>query len=196
MAAGRQHGLAECLQNSSCFGCSTWGVSNISPALLLEDAQREVLAALSRSQVASHREVQRAQVLLMASEGLANEWIARVVGVNPGTVRAWRARFAQDGLVKFGAVRAGRGRKPVIPESKIAEIVWLTQNTKPEAETHWSVRSMAARAGVSPAQVQRIWAAARKQPCGRFPAGRGHGPEAWPAPGAKGRRAMGSGARP
>ncbi len=164
MAAGRQHGLAECLQNSSCFGCSTWGVSNISPALLLEDAQREVLAALSRSQVASHREVQRAQVLLMASEGLANEWIARVVGVNPGTVRAWRARFAQDGLVKFGAVRAGRGRKPVIPESKIAEIVWLTQNTKPEAETHWSVRSMAARAGVSPAQVQRIWAARGLKP--------------------------------
>jgi transposase len=139
-------------------------MSNHAPALAIDDAQREVLVALSRSQVASHREVQRAQVLLMASEGLANEWIARVVGVNPGTVRAWRARFAQDGLVKFGAVRAGRGRKPVIPESKIAEIVWLTQNTKPEAETHWSVRSMAARAGVSPAQVQRIWAARGLKP--------------------------------
>ena len=40
----------------------------------------------------------------------------------------------------------------VIPESKIAEIVWLTQNAKPAAETHWSVRSMAARSGVSPAE--------------------------------------------
>lgn len=139
-------------------------MSNHAPALAIDDSQREVLVALSRSQVASHREVQRAQVLLMASEGLANEWIARVVGVNPGTVRAWRARFAQDGLAKFGAVRAGRGRKPVIPESKIAEIVWLTQNTKPEAETHWSVRSMAARVGVSPAQVQRIWAARGLKP--------------------------------
>ncbi|WP_427017765.1 IS630 family transposase [Pseudarthrobacter sp. P1] len=139
-------------------------MSNHAPALALGDVQREVLAALSRSQVASHREVQRAQVLLMASEGLANEWIARVVGVNPGTVRAWRARFAQDGLVKFGAVRAGRGRKPVIPEAKIAEIVWLTQNTRPAAETHWSVRSMAARVGVSPAQVQRIWAARGLKP--------------------------------
>ncbi|MHA7245139.1 hypothetical protein [Paeniglutamicibacter antarcticus] len=34
------------------------------------DAQREVLAFLPKPQVVSHRKVQRAQVLLMASEGL------------------------------------------------------------------------------------------------------------------------------
>ncbi len=122
------------------------------------------MEALSKSQVAAHREVQRAQVLLMAADGFANEWIARVVGVNPGTVRAWRARFAEDGLKKFGSVRSGRGRKPVIPESKIREIVELTQNSKPGGQTHWSVRTMAARAGVSPAQVQRIWAARGLKP--------------------------------
>ncbi|MBU8867779.1 helix-turn-helix domain-containing protein [Paenarthrobacter aromaticivorans] len=49
---------------------------------------------LSKSGTASHREVRRAQVLLMAAEGLASEWIARVVGVSPATVRSWRARFA------------------------------------------------------------------------------------------------------
>ena len=139
-------------------------MSRPAAALSLSEAERPVLEALSRSQVAAHREVLRAQVLLMASDGLANEWIARVVGVNPGTVRAWRKRFPEDGLKKFGAVASGRGRKPVIPESKIAQIVELTRFSKPEGATQWSVRSMAARVGVSPAQVQRIWAARGLKP--------------------------------
>ena len=100
----------------------------------------------------------------MAAEGLANEWISRVVGVSAATVRAWHARFGEDGAKEFGKVTEGRGRKPVIPESKIAEIVELTRFTKPEGATQWSVRSMAARVGVSPAQVQRIWAARGLKP--------------------------------
>ncbi|WP_427018279.1 IS630 family transposase [Pseudarthrobacter sp. P1] len=139
-------------------------MSNPAPALALTDAQRTVLEALAASQVASHREVQRAQVLLMAAEGLANEWIARVVGITPGTVRSWRTRFAEEGLTKLGKVRGGRGRKPVIPQSTIDEIVELTQNSKPEGHTHWSVRTMAAKTGVSPAQVQRIWSARGLKP--------------------------------
>jgi hypothetical protein len=62
--------------------------------------------------------VQRAQVLLMAAEGLANESIAKVGGTSPGTVRPWRARFEVEGLAHLGEVRAGRGRKPVIPPSR------------------------------------------------------------------------------
>jgi transposase len=105
-------------------------------------------------------------VLLMAAEGLANESIAKVAGTSPGTVRSWRAWFEEEGLAKLGKVRAGRGRKPVIPQSTIDEIVELTRNSKPEGHTHWSVRTMAARVGVSPAQVQRIWAARGLKPHG------------------------------
>ncbi|WP_442865274.1 hypothetical protein [Arthrobacter sp. B2a2-09] len=32
-----------------------------------------------------------------------------MVGVNPGTVRAWRVRFAEDGLKKLGSVKPARG---------------------------------------------------------------------------------------
>jgi hypothetical protein len=64
----------------------------------------------------------------------------------------------------LGEVRAGRGRKPVIPQSTIDEIVDLTLNSRPEGQTHWSVRTMAAKVGVSPAQVQRIWAARGPKP--------------------------------
>ena len=75
------------------------------------------------------------------------------------TVKAWRERFAEDGLKDFSAVRPGRGRKPSIPAAKVEEIVRLTLHETPAGETHWSCRSMAARAGVSAATVQRIWSA-------------------------------------
>jgi transposase len=139
-------------------------MSNPAPAWVVTDGQRAALEVLSKSQTASHREVQRAQVLLMAAEGLANESIAKVAGTSPGTVRAWRARFEEEGLAKLGTVRAGRGRKPVIPQSKIDEIVDLTRNSKSDGHTHWSVRTMAAKVGVSPAQVQRIWSAGGLKP--------------------------------
>ena len=61
-------------------------------------------------------------------------------------------------------VRAGRGRKASIPVEKIEAIVEATLHSKPAGETHWSCRSMAKAQGVSPATVQRIWAARGLKP--------------------------------
>jgi len=133
-------------------------------ALVVSGGQRAALEVVARSQTAPHREVQRAQVLLFAVEGLANARIATRVGVSPATVRAWRARFAQEGLAKLGTVRPGRGRKSTIPQAKIDEIVELTRHSKPAGQTHWSCRTMAQRVGVSPATVQRVWAARGLKP--------------------------------
>jgi transposase len=134
------------------------------PALEISDGQREVLEVLSRSHMAPHRQVQRAKALLLAAEGMANTRIGQQVGVSAATVQAWRARFAEDGVAKLGKVRAGRGRKPAIPQAKIDEIVDLTRNCTPEGETHWSCRSMAKKAGVSKDTVQRVWAARGLKP--------------------------------
>ena len=123
-----------------------------------------MLEKLICSRTAPYRDVQRARVLLMASEGFANTRIASEVGVAPMTVKAWRERFSEDGFKGFSSVRPGRGRKPSIPAGKIEEIVRLTLHETPPGETHWSCRSMAARAGVSPATVQRIWSARGLQP--------------------------------
>lgn len=126
--------------------------------------QREALRVLARSQTAPHRQVQRAEALLLAGEGIANTQIAQRVGVKAATVRAWRARFAEEGLAKLGKVRAGRGRKSNIPQDKIVEIVEMTRNSTPAGQTHWSCRTMARQAGVSPATVQRVWAARGLKP--------------------------------
>jgi transposase len=132
--------------------------------LTVTDEQRSVLERLIRSHTAPHRDVQRAIALVMASDGFANTQTASEVGVAPMTVKAWRDRFAEDGLKDFSSVRAGRGRKPSIPATKVEEIVRLTLHETPPGETHWSCRTMAARAGVSPATVQRIWSARGLKP--------------------------------
>src|SRR6266545_4009693 len=84
-------------------------------ALEVSDGRREVLDALARSQTLPFRVVTRARVLLLAADGVSNVEIAELAGVSRPTVLAWRADFATRGLVDFGEVRAGRGRKPAIP---------------------------------------------------------------------------------
>ena len=133
-------------------------------ALEVSDGQREVLDALARSQTLPFRVVTRARVLLLAADGLSNVDIAEVAGVSRPTVLAWRADFAERGLVDFGEVRSGRGRKPSISAEKIAEVVDLTLHSKPAGHTHWSCRTMAAATGISSATVQRIWSARGLQP--------------------------------
>jgi transposase len=132
--------------------------------LPVTDEQRSVLEKLIRSHTAPHRDVQRARVLLMASDGFANTRIAREVGVSAATVGNWRERFSEDGLKQFSAVRPGRGRKAQIPPAKVEEIVHLTLHETPAGETHWSCRTMAQRAGVSSSTVQRIWSARGLKP--------------------------------
>ncbi len=133
-------------------------------ALPLAQGQREVLEKLSRSQTAKHRDVQRAKALLLAADGVANTRIGAELGVSATSVSNWRERFVSDGLKGLGVIRPGRGRRPSIPPEKVQAIVDATLHETPEGETHWSCRSMARAQGVSPATVQRVWAARGLKP--------------------------------
>jgi hypothetical protein len=134
-------------------------VNHPAPALVLSRGQREALGRLARSRGAPHRQVQRARALLLAGDAVANARIAEAVGVTAVTVRAWRDRFAAEGLTDLGVVREGRGRKPSIPAETVEAIVHATLHDRPPGQTLWSCRTMATAFGVSPATVQRIWSA-------------------------------------
>ena len=139
-------------------------MSRAAEAMPISPGQREALEVLARSGTAPFREVRRAQALLMAADGLPNVQIAAAVGVTAVTVRAWRSRFAEEGLARFAEVREGRGRKPSIPAETVEEIVRVTVQETPPGATHWSTRTMAARVGVSRDTVHRVWRARGLQP--------------------------------
>src|SRR4029077_19288522 len=88
------------------------------PALLVSPGQREVLESVARSPSAPHREVARARALLMAADGLANTAIAAALSVSPASVSGWRARFAEEGLVKFAPGREGAGGRAQSPPGR------------------------------------------------------------------------------
>ena len=141
-----------------------WVMRAATAALVVTDGQRRILEKLAGSQSVSHREVVRAKALLLAVNGVASTAIGAQLGVSPSSVVDWRATFVAEGMKRFGQVHAGRGRKASIPADKIDEIVRLTQDSKPDGETHWSCRSMAKAAGVSPATVQRVWSSRGLKP--------------------------------
>ncbi len=139
-------------------------MNHAATALEMTEGQRLTLESVARSGTAPHRDVQRARVLVLAADGVANTRIAGEMGISAMTVRAWRDRFAAEGLAKFGKVADGRGRKASIGADKVKEIVRATLHDKPPGETHWSCRSMAKAQGVSAATVQRIWSARGLKP--------------------------------
>ena len=120
---------------------------------------RERLVKLVRDRNTPQKIVWRSQIVLLAGEGIGAVEVARRVGKSVLTVRRWRRRYAAkgvEGLLK-DATRPG-GRKPLTAR-KIKQVVNLTLNEKPSDATHWSERMMAARAGIAPSSVHKIWVA-------------------------------------
>ena len=132
--------------------------------LEISSQQRRELESISRLRTAEQRVVMRAQIVLAAAHGEPNQVIARELNVSRPTVLQWRARFTRGGVESLTHDAPRPGRPRVIDARKVEAVVEATLHSKPEAATHWSVRSMAAAQGISPATVQRIWSAHGLQP--------------------------------
>jgi transposase len=128
----------------------------VATEIVLSDEERKVLTRLARSNTASVRLARRAQIVLLAAEGKDNMQIAAELSTGRVQVGRWRDRYAKKGFKGIERDLPRGGRKPTIDA---AEIVRLTTQTKPEAATHWSTRTLAAQAGVSDTTVLRIWRA-------------------------------------
>ena len=128
-------------------------------ALPVSDTQRVELERMAASTSLPHRQVVQARGLLWASDGMANEEIARRCGVDSDTVRRWRSRFTERGTDGVGRIAKGRGRKPSLGPGVVEEVLRLTHKELPaDGSTHWSTRSLAARVGIGKDAVAKIWA--------------------------------------
>ena len=128
----------------------------VAPEIVLTSEEPIELTKLVRSKLSSVWLAQRARIVLLAAEGMQNKAIAQQLGVGRVQVARWRERYAESRLA--GIERdLPRGAPPA--KVDVARLVELTTQTKPEAATHWSTRTMAAKLGVSAASVSQHWRA-------------------------------------
>src|SRR3989441_1229204 len=131
----------------------------IAPAITLTGEQRKQLESWARGRSLPRRLGERAQMILLASEGRQNKEIARTLRRGRQGVARWRQRFIERGLAGIEKDAPRPGRKPKLSAARVEEIVRKTTQETPSQATHWSTRSMARAAGVSEATVRRIWRA-------------------------------------
>lgn len=99
----------------------------VAPAIVLTNEQETELTRLARSKRTSVRLAQRAQIVLLAGQGLQNKDIAEQLGIGRVQVARWRERYLQWGL--HGIERDLPGGAPPL-KVDVAKLVNLTTPTQ------------------------------------------------------------------
>jgi len=129
----------------------------------LRAEDRPALARLFRAHKTPQNLIFRARILNMCDAGHTVEEVAKRLNTTKITVYKWLRRYHESGLDGIRDLpRPGQPTK--ITEAKVKEVLRLTQKTIPRESTHWSLRLMAKRAGITVWQVQQIWNAAGLKP--------------------------------
>jgi transposase len=127
--------------------------------ITLGSEEREQLRKDANSRRSEARVVLRANIVLLAAEGLENLEIAERLHTSRQTVGMWRQRYVEKG--RAGILKdAPRGGRPNVARTAAERrIIEVTTQEKPRKGTHWSTRSLAKKLGVSRAMVHRVWVA-------------------------------------
>jgi transposase len=131
----------------------------IAPNIRLTDEERETLERWARGRSTPARLVLRAQIVLRAAEGAANNVVAQKLFTDRLLVGKWRRRFAEQGLAGIEKDAPRGGRPAAAREQMTGKIVEWTTRRKPKNATHWSCRTLARELGTSRAMVNRVWQA-------------------------------------
>jgi len=118
--------------------------------------ERQNLEEIIRTRTAQHRAVQRARIILLAAEDMANKAIAREVGLSRAMVVQWRQRFAESRLE--GLEDAPRsGKRPQYNRDTERNILTLLDTDPPAGYASWNGTLVARHLGdVSAHQVWRV----------------------------------------
>ena len=131
--------------------------------LKLSAQEQAQLSSLAASRSLPHALVARAKLVLWAAAGASNSTIAQRLSWSLPTVGKWRSRFVEQRLAGLhDELRPGRPRTH--DDEKVAELINLVVQRKPDHATHWSVRSAAAIIRIPKSTVGRYFALFGLQP--------------------------------
>src|SRR5260221_10102923 len=125
-------------------------------ALVVTEVERRELVRLTKRAHVNRALAFRARLVLACSGDVTNTAVARRYRTTNATVGKWRTRFVEDRVdVLYDERRVGAPR--TISDQAVEAVIVKTLETTPKGETHWSTRTMAAKAGMSHTMIGRIW---------------------------------------
>jgi len=125
----------------------------------LNDEEKKQLRKIARGRKVPVSFAQRANIILLADQGMTNKEIAEQVGLERVAVGRWRDRYAEQGLAGIEKDKPRGGRKPDKRNKMAQRIIQKTTQQKPKNATHWSTRSLAKELGINHSMVHRVWKA-------------------------------------
>jgi transposase len=130
--------------------------------LQIDFETRSTLNQLIRSASTPQSLALRSRIVLAAAAGSTNQQIASELKIPAITVGKWRRSFAMDGIEGLrDAVRSGR---PPKHDAAVRQRVQTRVCQQPEAQSRWSVRTLASELGLPASTVHSILVAAKLQP--------------------------------
>jgi transposase len=129
----------------------------------LTGEERSLLEHVVKSPTATQREVLRAKIILKAASGEENLAIAEALDLSNHSVGLWRIRFVGGRIAALSNQPKKRTPIKYTAEDR-RRVVEMACTESPEAETHWSVRTLAKATGVGRETVRAVLGEARLKP--------------------------------
>jgi transposase len=126
----------------------------------LTAGERQALKALANSRKSEARMRDRAQIVLLAADGMASRAIGREVGCEPGVVSKWRVRFAEDRMMGLSET-GNRGAEPKYGEEHDKRILAMLDRAPPDGYANWTAPLLSRELG--DIHEQYIWRFLRRQ---------------------------------
>lgn len=124
--------------------------------ITLDEEEETKLEELARRRKTGQAMALRCRIILECAKGRTNTQIAKSLKITMPTVGKWRQRFGKMRMAGLAdAPRPGQPRK--ITDAMVEQVVTQTLESKPEAATQWSTRSMAKKTGLTQNAIHRIW---------------------------------------
>jgi transposase len=109
---------------------------------------------MAASRSLPHALVRRAQMVLWTESGITDQEVARRLKVSAPTVNFWRTRFGERRAAGLhDELKPGRPRTH--SDERLARLLKTALAEQPKAGTHWSMRGLERRTGISKSAVQR-----------------------------------------